>query len=107
MRAGVQSTGPSSGRGVRSLPGSAAPRYDHARLNALLEQAWRRGWLPRPVVEADVLIAAARKRTGLETVGEDQGWSDRLQILTQALHDEARLTSLGQVIAYGQLVAAV
>ncbi len=107
MRAGVQSTRPSSGRGVRSSPGSAAPRYDHARLNALLEKAWRRGWLPRPVLDADVLIAAARKRTGLETLGADRGWSDRLQIVTQALHDEARLSSLGQVIAYGQLVAAL
>ena len=107
MRAGVQSTRASSGRGIRLSPDSAAPRYDHARLNALLEQAWRRGWLPRPVLDADVLIAAARRRTGLETLGEDRGWLDRLQILTQALHDEARLTSLGQVIAYGQLVAAL
>lgn len=98
---------PSSSRGVPSLPGSAAPRYDHARLNALLEQAWRGGWLPRPALDADGLIAAARKQTGLETLDADRGWSDRLQILTQALNDEARLSSLGQVIAYGQLVAAL
>jgi hypothetical protein len=86
---------------------SAAPGYDHSRLNALLTGAWRRGWLPRPVLEADVLIGAARARTGLEALGEDPGWLDRLRILTQALHDEARLTPLGQVIAYGQLVSAL
>ena len=107
MRKGIKWTGLGSGRGARSSPISTASRYDHARLSALLEKTWRRGWLPRPVVDADVLVAAARTRTGLDALGEDRGWSDRLQILTQALHDEARLTSLGQVIAYGQLVAAL
>ncbi len=94
---------------VNESGGTSATAADRGRvrLNARLEGAWRTGWLPRPVLEPDVLIAAARARTGLNALGDDSGWSDRLQILTQALHEEARLTSLGRVIAYGQLVAAL
>jgi hypothetical protein len=73
----------------------------------MLEHAWNRGWLSRPVLEPDHLIAAARATTGLEEFGGDEGWRDRLRDLTQALHAEAALTPLGTVIAYGQLVAAV
>jgi hypothetical protein len=73
----------------------------------MLEHAWRRGWLARPVLEPEHLIAAARTRTGLEDLGSDTGWRDRLRDLTDALHAEAALTPLGTVIAYGQLAAAL
>lgn len=73
----------------------------------MLDGAWRREWLPRPDLDPEALIAAARSRTGLEVPGEDRGWRDRLDILTRDLHGEAELTPLGTVIAYGQLVAAL
>ncbi|HEY0324426.1 MAG TPA: sulfotransferase, partial [Allosphingosinicella sp.] len=73
----------------------------------MLGDAWRRKWLPRPVLESEALIAAARSRTGLQVPGEERGWRDRLDILTRDLHGEAELTPLGMVIAYGQLVAAL
>lgn len=79
----------------------------HPRLNALLDDAWRRKWLPRPILESDALIAAARSRTGLEVPAEERGWRDGLDILTRDLHGEAELTPLGMAIAYGQLVAAL
>lgn len=81
---------------------SAAPR-----VNALLEKAWSKGWLSRPALEPDALIAAARTRTGLLGLGAEDGWRARLDLLVQALHREAALTPLGQVIAYGQLVSAL
>jgi hypothetical protein len=79
----------------------------HARISDILEQAWDRGWLARPVLEPDHLIAAARKRTGLDDLGSDPGLQVRLAALTEALHAEAALSPLGTVIAYGQLVAAL
>ncbi|UYY58595.1 sulfotransferase family protein [Sphingomonas sp. S2-65] len=81
---------------------SAAPR-----VNALLEKAWSKGWLSRPVLEPDALIGAARARTGLQDLGAEPGWRERLELLLHALHEEAALTPLGKVIAYGQLVAAL
>lgn len=73
----------------------------------MLEQAWNRGWLSQPVLDPDHLVAAARKRTGLKDLGNEDGWRDRLERLTQALHAEAALSPLGTVIAYGQLVSAL
>lgn len=86
---------------------AAASHRRHVRLNSILTRAWERGLLPPPILDAETLVAAAQARTRLKALGDDRGWYDRLVLLTQALHDEARLTSLGQVIAYGQLVAAV
>lgn len=87
-----------------------APSAQHrrnARVSGLLEKAWSRGWLSRPVLEPDQLIAAARARTDLQELGSGSGWEDRLERLTQALREEAALSPLGTVIAYGQLVAAL
>ena len=96
-------------KGARQAPSDPAALFSraHPRLNAMLGEAWRRKWLPRPVLESEALIAAARSRTGLQVPGEERGWRDRLDILTRDLHGEAELTPLGMVIAYGQLVAAL
>ncbi|MBB3909904.1 sulfotransferase family protein [Sphingomonas desiccabilis] len=85
----------------------AAQHRRNALVSGLLEKAWSRGWLSRPVLEPDQLIAVARARTGLHDLGSGSGWNDRLERLTQALREEAALTPLGTVIAYGQLVAAL
>ena len=93
---------------LRPSAGPAQPvDGPHSRLNGLLSDAWRRGWLPRPILEADALIAAAQSRAGLDELGRERDWRDRLEILARDLDAEAKLTPLGMVIAYGQLVAAL
>jgi LPS sulfotransferase NodH len=80
-------------------------RLDFA--NAALERAWSKGWSQRPPLEPDALLAAARRDTGLDDFGPENGWRERLERLTAALHAEAALTGLGTTIAYGQLVSAL
>lgn len=78
-----------------------------ALANAALDRAWRRGWLERPPLEPDALLAGARARSGLSDPGADSGWRARLDLLVEGLHADARLTPLGRTIAHGQLVAAL
>lgn len=75
--------------------------------NAALDRAWSRGWLERPPLEPDALLARARAKTGLSDAGADTGWRRRLDLLVAELHEEASLTPLGRTIAHGQLVAAL
>lgn len=92
------------------MPDSVLPTSSYQtapRLNGMLEDAWNKGWLSRPALEPEALIAAARKKTGLSAFGDETGWRERLTLLTQALHGEAALTPLGRVVAYGQLVSAL
>lgn len=76
-------------------------------VNEGLERAWQRGWFSRPSLEPGALLAAARQTSGLSDFGVDDGWRDRLDRLSTALHEEAALTPLGTTIAHGQLVAAL
>lgn len=77
-------------------------------LSAALERAWTGGWLSRPALDPEALIAAAIRRTGLAFAPQDgSGWRTRLDILAQALEQEAALSPLGLTIAHGQLVAAL
>lgn len=68
--------------------------------------AWRAGlWAP-PDLRAETLIAAARRRTGLEDFGDPE-LPDRLARLTEALREEAGLTPLGAVMSHGGLQRAL
>lgn len=78
-----------------------------ALANAGLERAWNRGWLERPPLEPEALLARARAKTGLTDAGADTGWRARLDLLVEGLHADAALTALGRTIAHGQLVAAL
>ena len=95
---------------------------DRSRLsvvNDALDRAWSKGWLSRPSLDPEVLLARARAKTGLDDMsagagasayagaGADSGWRGRLDLLSAALHDEAALTPLGLTIAQGQLVSAL
>ena len=75
------------------------------RLNEWLEHAWRNGWLPRPMLDPEALIAKAQRRVPAEP--QDHAWRERLGILASDLASTAALTPLGQTIAHGQLVASV
>ena len=71
-----------------------------------LGRAWGKGWLPRPDLDPERLIAAACG-PGRQGDLEEGGWRQRLDVLTQALEAEAFLNRLGRTIAYGQLVMAL
>lgn len=78
-----------------------------ALANDYLATAWRRKWLPTPELDPDVIVAAARRTTGLPGADMKLCWYDRLTLLLTALKQEASLTPLGRTIAYGQLTAAI
>ena len=78
-----------------------------AVVNDVLDGAWRKGWLSRPSLDPQALLASARRSTGLDDAGADLGWRLRLDLLTEALHGEAALSPLGLSIAHGQLVSAL
>lgn len=104
-------TRPSAPDTVRPPPviGRAGPsRSDRiGTINQLLDRAWHHGWLPRPLLEPDALIALAERQTGLADAGPDTGWRARLDCLAEALHREAALSPLGRTMAHGQLLAAL
>jgi hypothetical protein len=58
---------------------------------------------PLVVLEADAMLTAARAETGLDDFG-DEAFVERLRMLTHALTREARLSDVGRVMAYGQLL---
>lgn len=91
----------------RSTPLSHAGVARVAFANAALERAWARGWLERPPLEPEALLARARAKTGLKDAGDEAGWRHRLDVLVEGLHADAALTALGRTIAHGQLVAAL
>jgi LPS sulfotransferase NodH len=97
----------SPARETSSIPGDEVRgrRLDFA--NTALERAWSKGWCQRPQLDTQALVAAARIETGLTDFGPENGWRERLERLTAALHAEAALTALGTTIAYGQLVSAL
>jgi hypothetical protein len=57
----------------------------------------------QPRLTVDGLLAAARKRTGLTDFGADD-FREGLQVLTQALDGEARLTTIGRVAARKRII---
>ncbi len=65
---------------------------------------WRRGWFPQPVMDADVLEAAALNGRDPSLLGPDTGWRRPMRVLVEALRDEAALNPLGLSMAHGQIV---
>ncbi len=96
---------------ARAAPVAPHPTHDRRdrvqSVSALLEGAWRRGWADRPSLDPEALLAKACRTTGMADFGDDSGWRDRLDRLTDSLHAEASLNPLGVTIAHGQIVAAL
>jgi hypothetical protein len=96
-----------------STPAPSSPSPARiAFANTALDRVWRRGWLDRPPLEPEALVARARAKTGHTDFGGDRfggdgGWRTRLDVLVEGLHTTAALTALGRTIAHGQLVAAL
>jgi hypothetical protein len=57
-------------------------------------------------LEGDELLAAARASTGLDDFGGDS-WRPHFDVLIRALHDEARLTVAGRIVARTELLRAL
>ncbi|MEP7316132.1 MAG: sulfotransferase, partial [Sphingomicrobium sp.] len=74
-------------------------------MSRLLEQAWRRGWAPRPNLHPEQIVASAQRRECGEA--RDGSWQERLDLLCRSLHDEADLNAFGLTAAYVQLVKLV
>ncbi len=60
----------------------------------------------RARLDAESLLAAARKKTGLSDFG-DRGFFERLEILTRAIEDQARLHPLGRQMAKQNLLRII
>ena len=78
-----------------------------ARANRALAALWRRGLLPRPVLEPEALERAALGKRGREAFGADDRWREPFERLVAALREEARLNPLGEAMAWGQIVMAL
>jgi hypothetical protein len=95
---------------IDAAPSSPPPRPARRRIawaNRALERSWAGGWSPVPDLSPDALVAEARRRVPDGTLGDPGVWRANLDALCAGLRDEARLTSLGRTMAYGQLVAAL
>lgn len=94
----------------RPHPLARSGRIDQA--NRFFQRAWDKGWLPPPLLDAAPLWESAAKPFGdaaaqAEAAGRSaQDVADfrkRLDRLTQATQEEARLNPLGRVMAHGQI----
>lgn len=81
-----------------------APSRAASFASRALDSAWRRGVLPRPVMDADAFEAAALRGADPATLGPDTGWRTPFRLLAEALRDEADLNPLGRALAHGQIV---
>ena len=75
--------------------------------NLALQGAWARRWASRPILEPDLLIRKAALKAKADPDADDCGWRSRLTLLCGDLTHQAQLTSLGLVLAQGQLVSAL
>lgn len=86
------------------------------RASEFLGKAWKRGWLPEPVLDAETLWAIAAKPLAANASAAEQAgrcsedvvdFRLRLQRLTHAVIAEADLNPLGRAMAHGQLVRVI
>ena len=77
------------------------------RANRVLAAAWRSGVLPRPVLEASPLEAAALRFSRSRDFGDEAGWRQPFERLLHSLREEADLNPLGLAMAHGQIVKAL
>jgi hypothetical protein len=90
---------------VSGLPAASAihPRI-YRTVNALLPKLWASRLSPPADLDTRRLFDQARRRTGLDDFGADDGWRDRLALLIRSLRDEAKLNAIGMTIAHGTLI---
>ena len=85
------------------------------RANDFLSRAWQRGWLPTPPLSPGVLWDTVSKgfsnpaicETGGRSAEDVADFKLRLERLCDAINADAKLNSLGQAMAYGQLTRVI
>ncbi len=90
----------------QGLPPASHFRPLHLKfLMRSLRSAWSSGILPPADLCPDRLRATAEKETGLNRDSDARDFFERqLAVLLPALHDEARLTDFGRLIAHGSIL---
>ena len=69
--------------------------------NRVFPAIWKTRAMPRPELDAEQLCADVAEETGLEDFGSD--WFRKpLEVLVEAIHEEASLNALGEFAADGQ-----
>jgi hypothetical protein len=58
-----------------------------------------------PSLDPASLVAAARRRTGLQDLGDDGAWRPGFELLAASLEDEAGLTTIGRIAARTRVLA--
>ncbi len=76
-------------------------------MNRALSGAWKTGLLPRPVLDPQLLEAAALGGRPSTAFGETGLWREPLRRLTSSLQDQADLNPLGEAMAHGQIMMAL
>lgn len=93
---------------MSSLP--PATRFRPFPLNGLmrgLERLWERGLQPPADLSWERIVTRAMRETGLADLGDTRFLDSQLAVLLPALREEARLNTLGRVIAHGSLLKIV
>ncbi|WP_448586772.1 sulfotransferase family protein [Thermaurantiacus sp.] len=72
-----------------------------------LEHLWARGLQPPADLSWERIVARAVRETGLEDLGDTRFFDQQREVLLPALVHEARLNTLGKVIAHGSLLKIV
>ncbi|MFQ3594590.1 MAG: sulfotransferase [Sphingomonadaceae bacterium] len=72
-----------------------------------LERMWARGLQPPADLSWERIVARAERETGLSNHGDTRFLDSQRAVLLPALRDEARLNTLGRVIAHGSLLKIV
>jgi len=94
----------------RPHPLARSPRVDQA--SRFFANAWEKGWLPPPLLEAEALWESAAKplkgdakaaEHAARSADDVADFRERLERLTKAAREEADLNPLGRVMAHGQI----
>ncbi|MFN3591524.1 MAG: sulfotransferase family protein [Thermaurantiacus sp.] len=82
------------------------PRLYRPAMGAM-ETLWKRQILPYPDLDFARIVADAERQTGLSDHGNRAFFDRQLSVLLPALREEARLNTLGDLFAHGNLLKLV
>lgn len=90
---------------MSGLPAGRAVHPKAYRLaNAALPKLWAARLLPPPDLDEGRLSRQARRASGLEDFGVDDGWRENLRVLTASMRAESQPNAIGRTIAHGSIL---
>ena len=60
--------------------------------------------LPDVELTEAAVLAAAREKTGLSDFGDEADWKEGFTLLLKGLNEEARLSKIGRIVAFGEVL---